>query len=157
MNGRPRQPIELVVAKGKANFTKAQIEQRRREELVVVGLDNVQPPDYLPKKMVEEFKELAAKLKSLNIMTELDEDALARYLIAKEQYLRLAKKLSQLLRKRKGVSINEQKKVSDMLDKAFKQCRQSANDLGLTISSRCRLIVPKVEEAPENKFLKFAK
>jgi len=67
----------------------------------------------------------------------------------------LTKKLDQMLVS--GEDIDETNKVSIMLDKAFKQCRQSANDLGLTISSRCRLVVPKVEEAPENKFLKFAK
>ncbi|MGN7308777.1 P27 family phage terminase small subunit, partial [Bacillus subtilis] len=31
-------------------------------------------------------------------------------------------------------------------DKFFKQCRQAASDLGLTISSRCKLVVPKKEE-----------
>lgn len=28
-------------------------------------------------------------------------------------------------------------------DKLFKQCRQASSDLGLTISSRCRLVIPK--------------
>ncbi len=152
---RNRRPIDLLLVEGKKNWTKAEIEQRRREELTVYGLDDVQAPDYLPESMKEEFDEIAAKLQSLNIMTELDEDTLARYLIAKRQHLVLTKKLDQMLVS--GEDIDETNKVSIMLDKAFKQCRQSANDLGLTISSRCRLVVPKVEEAPENKFLKFAK
>lgn len=152
---RNRRPIDLLLVEGKKNWTKAEIEQRRREELTVYGLDDVQAPDYLPESMKAEFDEIAAKLQSLNIMTELDEDTLARYLIAKRQHLVLTKKLDQMLVS--GEDIGETNKVSVMLDKAFKQCRQSANDLGLTISSRCRLVVPKVEEAPENKFLKFAK
>jgi|LSQX01.1.fsa_nt_gb P27 family predicted phage terminase small subunit len=152
---RNRRPIDLLLVEGKKNWTKAEIEQRRREELTVYGLDDVQAPDYLPESMKAEFDEIAAKLQSLNIMTELDEDTLARYLIAKRQHLVLTKKLDQMLVS--GEDIDETNKVSIMLDKAFKQCRQSANDLGLTISSRCRLVVPKVEEAPENKFLKFAK
>jgi hypothetical protein len=43
--------------------------------------------------------------------------------------------------------------------KFFDQCRQSANDLGLTISSRCKLVVPATEkpEVKENKFKKFEK
>ena len=41
-------------------------------------------------------------------------------------------------------------------DKSFKQCRACANDLGLTITSRCKLILPKTPENPkENKFAKF--
>ena len=43
-------------------------------------------------------------------------------------------------------------------DRYFKQCRQGAADFGLTVSSRCRLVVPKADkETPkENKFAKFA-
>lgn len=41
-------------------------------------------------------------------------------------------------------------------DRAFKQCRQCAVDLGMTISSRCKLVVPKTaEKAKENKFAKY--
>ena len=44
-------------------------------------------------------------------------------------------------------------------DKLFKQCRASANDLGLSISSRCKLVVPetKKETPKENEFKKFEK
>ena len=52
--------------------------------------------------------------------------------------------------------IVEMEKLISMQDKAFKQCRASANDLGLTIASRCKLVMPTVEEKPkENKFTKF--
>lgn len=47
---------------------------------------------------------------------------------------------------------------SKIHDRYFKQCRASASDLGLTISSRCKLVVPKTEEEPKpNKFNKFKK
>ena len=51
---RPRQPIELVLAKGKKNLTKAEIEQRRAQE-IKVDFKNVTPPDYLPAKLRKEF------------------------------------------------------------------------------------------------------
>ena len=38
-----------------------------------------------------------------------------------------------------------------MQDKVFKQCQSSARDLGLTISSRCKLIVPKLEEDDDDE------
>lgn len=37
-------------------------------------------------------------------------------------------------------------------DKLFKQCRQASSDLGLTISSRCRLVIPKKDDGkPKSK------
>ena len=50
-------------------------------------------------------------------------------------------------------------KWSNLQDKFFKQCRTCASDLGLTISSRCKLVIPEIKkEAPkENKFKKFEK
>ena len=38
-------------------------------------------------------------------------------------------------------------------DKVFKQCRAAASDLGLTITSRCRIVVPKQEDKPKNPFV----
>ena len=39
-------------------------------------------------------------------------------------------------------------------DKLFKQCRQTATDLGLTITSRCKIVLPKTKEEkkkPQNE------
>ena len=49
-------------------------------------------------------------------------------------------------------------KYENLRDKALKQCRACASDLGLTISSRCKLVAPKAEEpVKENKFGRFVK
>lgn len=149
---RPRQPIELVEAKGKKHLTKAEIELRRKTELKV-DLKDVSIPEYLPKKLKEEFEDIAFKLITIGVMTELDEDCLARYLLSKQSYLQYTNMLAKATRNNK---INEMEKLMSMQDKAFKQCRASANDLGLTIASRCKLVMPVVEEKPkENKFSKF--
>lgn len=49
-------------------------------------------------------------------------------------------------------------RLAILQDRYFRQCRQGAADFGLTVSSRCRLIVPKAPETPKkNKFTeKFA-
>ncbi len=44
-----------------------------------------------------------------------------------------------------------------MQEKLFKMARAAASDLGLTITSRCKLVVPKPEEKPKNRFDKYAK
>lgn len=152
MRGRPRQPIDVIVAKGKKHLTKAEIEARRKAELKV-DLKNVEVPEYLPPKLQEEFKEIAKQLLDVGIMTELDEDCLARYLLSKQNYLQYTSMLSKATKANK---IMEMEKLMSMQDKAFKQCRATANDLGLTIASRCKLVMPQTNEPPkENKFMKF--
>lgn len=148
--GNPKQPIALVVAKGKTHLSKAEIKEREEAELKV-DLTNVTPPSYLPSELVEEFNEIAGKLLHIGIITELDEDCLARYLLSKQTYLEYTSLLNKAIKDKK---ILDMEKVATLQDKAFKQCRASANDLGLTIISRCKIVIPKVEEPKENKFIK---
>lgn len=149
---RPRQPIELIQAKGKKHLTKAEIKSRKETELKV-DLKNIAIPSYLPKKLNSEFVEIAEKLLYIGVMTELDEDCLARYLLSKESYLKYTKLLNKATKKS---NISEMDKLMTMQDKAFKQCRASANDLGLTIASRCKLVMPELPKEPKvNKFSKF--
>lgn len=149
-----RQPTNLLLLKGKKNFTKTEIEERQASE-VKAKADNVKPPDYLTKKLKNEFTEIANELLRIEIMSNLDVDALARFLLAREQYVKLTRALrntpvTQRVKDTKGKThtlANET--YADLLlsvDKLFKQCRQAAADLGLTISSRCRLVVPKKPE-----------
>ena len=148
--GRSRQPIELIEAKGKKHLTKAEIEERKSNELKV-DLKDVEIPSYLPSKLKKEFEDISSKLLYVGIMTELDEDTLGRYLLAKEKYLKYTKLLNKAMRES---DIFSMEKLTSMQDKAFKQCRACANDLGLTIASRCKLVVPKSPDPPKkNKFL----
>lgn len=147
-----KQPIAVIKAKGKKHLTKAEIELREKTELKV-DLKDVSIPKYLPKKLKEEFEDIASKLLKIGIMTELDEDCLARYLLSKQSYLLYTSMLNKAIKKN---NIVEMEKLTTMQDKAFKQCRASATDLGLTIGSRCKLVMPQVPEEPKtNKFSKF--
>ena len=152
---RPRQPIALVQAKGAKHLTKAEIAKREAEELSVPVPNTVRPPDYIADapKLVEEFNEIAEKLIALKILTELDADSLARYLLAKQNYLQYTSLLNSAIRKNK---VAEMATIQTMQDKAFKQVRVAASDLGLTISSRCRLVVPQAPEPKKNKFSRFS-
>ena len=150
--GRPRQPIDLVKANGRKHLTKAEYEARKAQELKV-DLKDITVPEYLPKKLHDEFEDIAKMLLIVGVMTELDEDALARYLLAKQNYLLYTAQLTKALTENR---IGDAEKLQNMQDKAFKQCRASATDLGLTIASRCKLVLPEVKtEEPVNKFSKF--
>ena len=83
-------------------------------------------------------------------MTNLDVDALASFIIARKLYLEATQKLIE------NPDTILDKDLVGIQDKFFKQCRAAAGDLGLTISSRCKLIVPtKEDNKPQNKFSKF--
>lgn len=149
---RPREPIGLILAKGKKHLTLAEIEERTASE-IQVPFKEIKPPKYLNAKQKKTFKEIAGKLLAISIYTELDADALARYIIAQDLYLAYTDTITDLIEKGNLVLLKD---FQNMQDKAFRQAQSSARDLGLTISSRCRLEVPKTPEQPkENKFAKF--
>lgn len=154
MSGQ-RQPIELVIANGKKNLTKAEIQERRDSEVKPI-VENITAPAYLTAKQKKEFDKVADQLKKLKIMGETDVDALARYITAKDMYEHSVKQMRKPEIKNNPIAFDKWLTVQDKL---FKQCRSSANDLGLSISSRCKLVVPATKETTqkENKFSKFEK
>ena len=171
MAGRPRKPVAI----NKKHFTKAEREQRENEELTVPFTD-VTPPDYLTAKQKREFNEYAEKLVALGIFTELDVDVLAQYVIAKELYIEYSKQIKKVLAKENAVhkwsvveelaadtetqedliklleKIIRRQRGDDMSvmmslqDRAHKQCLACAKELGLTITSRLKLVIPQPQD-----------
>lgn len=137
---RPRQPIDLIVAKGKKNLTKKEIEERKSKE-VQAPADKIEPPSYLPSSLKKEFKRIAGELIDIGIMSNLDCEALARFIVSEYNYQKVTKKLL-------NTGVDNEKYIDLLLiqEKLFKMCRQGAGDLGLTISSRCKLVIPRKEE-----------
>ena len=150
-----RLPLELVQARGSKHLTKAEIQERQEREIKPIT-DNIIAPGYLTKKQKEEFYRIADQLKKLKILGETDVDALARYITANDFYVNAVKKMRTKEVKDDPLKFETWAKIQE---RYFKQCRASANDLGLSISSRCRLVVPeaKKETPKENKFKKFEK
>jgi P27 family predicted phage terminase small subunit len=148
---RPRQPIHLVEAKGKKHLTKEEIENRKAQE-VQAPADNIQAPSYLPDELKVIFDRIAEQLVKLNIMSDLDCEALARFLVAENEYQRVSVRLMKM--RSFGDRYMDLLKIQEKL---FKQARASASDLGLSISSRCKLVIPKSDDGdkPESKWSKF--
>lgn len=156
---RKKEPIDLIIAKGASHLTKAQIESRRQSELSA-PCGNVVAPSFLTAKEKKRFNELAEQLSKIGnggIIADIDAGALARYVEAESMYEKLTRKLRKEMQA-KTFSDN----IAAMLtaqDKLFKQCRAAASDLGLCITSRCRIVIPKVSDAEKsaNRFSKFDK
>lgn len=164
----PRQPINLVLAKGKAHLTKEQIEERLRSELQP-NTEGIDAPSFLTAKQRKEFDKIAGQLERLGIMGETDCGTLARYVVAQDLYSQAVKDLRKLSKERPKKE-DDPERFYDLLnvyyvnmdsvmrqqDKYFKQAQTAAAALGLTISSRCKLVAPVATEEPKkNKFKKF--
>ena len=143
-------PTALVELKGKKHFTKAELEERKNAE-VDADTDNIVPPDYLTEKQAGEFLALSDELKRCEIMTNLDCDALARFVVARSDYADYVKLVRSIP---KTVDNLQELKEADKLKRgAFLDCNTAAKELGMTISSRCKLVVPKKNDEPKpNKF-----
>lgn len=164
---RPREPVDLIAAKGRKHLTITEYVERKNAE-VTAAADNVKPPDFLLKKEKEKFEELAIQLVNLKIMTNLDCDVLARYIKAESEYIKVTKQLQKIRfmpDKKSMVSAETQlaeqytqyNYLSKIQNRLMKACNENAKELGLTISSRCKLVLPKEpEEKPKNKFMKHA-
>ena len=64
---RPRQPIDLIAAKGRKHLTVEEYTERKQSE-VTASADQVKPPLFLSKKEREKFMELAGQLIELKII-----------------------------------------------------------------------------------------
>ena len=164
--GRNKEPIRLIQAKSRKHLTKSEISQRENTELSVIA-ENIRPPDFLNDSEKEKFNEIADILRQLDIMSDLDCDALGRYVKSQsdwEKYSNFIDKTQSLLQ----VAFDDNNydnianytgllsKYEGLRTKAFSQCQTCASSLGLTITSRCKIVMPQKTESPkENKFNEF--
>jgi len=142
---RPRQPIKLIEAKGKKHLTKSEIQERENIEVKAPD-DNIRAPSYLDDNLKEEFYKIAKELIRIKIMSNLDSDALARFIIARKMYVEITQRIIE-----HPDTYLMDKDIIGIQDKFFKQCRSAASDLGLTISSRCKLVIPKNNDKDKPK------
>ncbi|WP_241426705.1 phage terminase small subunit P27 family [Dysosmobacter acutus] len=141
--------MELIEFKGKKHLTKAEKEIRKKTE-VKARADGICAPDYLTDEQKREFDRIAGELKSIGIMSNLDCGTLGMYLRMLDRYKALDEKLNdpELMD-----DIFAYEKTFKLWDRAISQCQSLAKSLGMTIDSRCKLVVPQKEEEPRrNKF-----
>lgn len=163
---RPRQPVQLVMANGKKNLTKKEIADRLATEIAPCT-DDLSAPTYLSATEKKRFTKIAEQLDKLGILGETDTETLARYVTAQGQYEKLTKELRKVLNSSPdeesstylvdlAMWVELQDKLAKLQNRYFTQAQTAAAALGLTISSRCKLIAPKVDDTPKvNKFKKF--
>ena len=170
-NGRTTTADRAGTSKRKETSDKGRDRRKRTDgsESTVGQSDAAVIPDSYAKTVKE--------LRAIDLISNLDVEALARLVIAQEKYREVTETIAKqplmvtvaydtgkkdaegnpIMAEHEVVN-SQVERLAIIQDRYFKQCRQGAADFGLTVSSRCRLIIPKAPEAPKtNKFKdKFA-
>ena len=150
----PREPINILLAKGRKHLTQEEIQRRMATEPTAPA-DDIQPPDYLSKKQREEFSALAGELQRT-----LPKKKRARL---RELRARLAAEEGRAVAAGEeiddeDVALELERSLALLQDKYFTQCEATARALGLNITSRCKLVIPQEPPVPKsNKFDRFKK
>ena len=123
------------------HMTRAEEDARRDREVVVPAPQKAKPPKWLPKPLHREFRALGRQLIDVGLYTDLDADNLGRYLMAHHEYQVATLEVERALsaQPRDADTVDRWGRVQE---RYFKQARNCANDMGLTVSSRCRLVIP---------------
>ena len=153
---RPRQPTDTL----KKHISKAEAAERRSQEFSVPKAEKATPPKWLgrgfpddvAKALKAEFRKIGKQLIDVGLYTDLDADTLAHYVVARHQWeLATVEAEISLAGKFSGAS-DAWGKVQA---RYFADARKCAGELGLTLSARCKLIVPEkpaYETEPADEF-----
>lgn len=147
MAGRKKLPVDLIDAKGNSNpVSRAEREERRAAELhLAEGMHKCEPPAFIAsnKKRAERFNELAAML--MRIMPDNfgapDADCLGRYVVAQSQFEDFTERIDKMM-SAKNPDTKDMRRLQLMQSDAFNRATKTASELGLTVTSRCKLVVP---------------
>lgn len=142
---------------GRKHLTRAEEDARRDTEVRVPPPARAKPPRWLPKELHTEFRALGKQLIAVGLYSALDADTLGRYLIAHHEWIAATAEVQRALAPPRDVESADA--WGRIQERYFKQARNCANDMGLTVSSRCRLVLPSVaqtvsaEDAPDTEFM----
>lgn len=152
----PRLPTDVVKERGRKHLSKAEEAERRQSEVKLPRPKKISPPKWLPEYLKAEFRTLAKELLDADMgAAGLDRDTIGRYLVASRQYTAAAIQVQDALDAEDSERAAEWMNIQD---KCFKQANKCANDMGMTLTSRCKLVVPETSKKAvddENPFLQL--
>ncbi len=158
---RKAKSIDLHLIDGnKGHKTKKEIEQRKNsEQLLNVGADKVEPPEWLSLERVELFNRLAGELNKIKLVTNVDVFAMARWCDAMVDYIECSKIIAT-----EGLMVSYTNKAAEtnqvphpLLTKKKQLNEQMAkleSEFGLTPAARAKLAMPPKEEKEPTEFEK---
>ncbi len=134
-----RQPTALLESNGRKHLTQAEADERRDREVRVPPPEEVSPPKFLPKRLHREFREIGEILRVAGLYAELDRDVLGQYFLCRDRWSQADKKAARAIKDGDERLAREWTGVQSAY---FRQARQCAEVMGLSVTSRCRIVVP---------------
>ncbi|PEA24593.1 phage terminase small subunit P27 family [Bacillus cereus] len=155
--GRKAKPINLHVLEGNTNrLTKAEIERRLdAEKQLQAKKDKVTPPEWLDPVAKKEFERIASELLELDIITNVDVNALATYCDAYSDYVGCTKIIQEegLLVEYTNKAAETNKVPHPLLTKKkqlHEQMKALAVEFGLTPSARAKIVMPSAKKGTKS-------
>lgn len=137
----PRQKLSVLEGNGRKHLSKNEKARRADQEVNLPKPKTIRLPKWLPEEHRKEFRTLAKELLDADMgAAQLDRDTLGRYVVAQAQYAQACKMAGEALAAKNSALAEKWTKIQDTY---FKQARACANDMGMTITSRCRLVLPE--------------
>ena len=96
-------------------------------------MTEIAPPAYLNASLRDRFNALAPDLAAMGTLTALDADALARYVISENEYLRVSQLAMDAIGRGDAA---EADKWASCQDRLLRQCMTAGAEFGLTPGSR---------------------
>ncbi len=145
-----RQRLSVLEGNGRKHLTKAEKAERAAKEINLPKPKTMKVPKWLPEEYRKAFRDLAREILKADMgAATLDSDTIGRYVVAQAGYTDMLPIIQNAMVNGDGEELSEATKIQD---RYFKQARACANDLGLTITSRCRLVLPESRKPEENPF-----
>lgn len=135
-----RQPTDVLEANGRKHLTNEEKTARRASEVSVPPATKARPPNWLESDdLRKEFRKLGKQLIEAGLYTDLDADNLGYYITARANWVSATKMVEAALAVKYVDAANDWSRIQDRF---FKQARSCAASMGLTVSDRCRLVIP---------------
>lgn len=169
--------VNLSVVDGGKHWTQEEINERQAAEVKMPKPKTLNPPTWLSDPGKKIFRKYAKQLLDFpsGIVSTLDVGTLARYCDCELSYaeasnhknvwLEVCRRRLETLCKADGVAVprDDIQRFADAYEEAKEQvdfwsgqmvkfekiARGCATEMGMTVSSRCRLVVPKAEQKPD--------
>jgi P27 family predicted phage terminase small subunit len=154
--GRSAKPVMLQLLEGnKGKYSKAQLEERlEAEQSIQPNNDKIEAPNWLSPFARKEFKKLVEELLAVDLITNVDVNALAFYCDAFDKYVKCTK-----LIKKEGLMVEYTNKAAEtnkvphpLLTKQkalFEQMKSLSIEFGLTPAARVKIAITKQNQKPE--------
>ena len=129
-------PSHLVPLVGKKNWTKSELEEKKRREVILDG-ESIRPSEHLPTNLHDRFYWFVNEFEGLGILANVDSDAISRYIMADEKYWEVTEYVE-------GMDVDDPdfNKITNIQKRYFDQSTTLAKELGLTFKSRMGLKKP---------------